>query len=146
MNLVSVAERLKEIRDIMSKARYTAEDNAEIVNIRNTDCPLWSDSIGGMLELGQIVMHNNIKYLVMQTVYPNETQTPDGLGMLAIYKPYTDGELKEWIYGEYVEIGWQRIDGNAIYQAIQDPNTNDHRPSETPAIWELVSEIESEEI
>jgi len=60
----------------------------------------------------------------------------------AVYKPYTDAELKDWIYNEYVKVGWQRRDatnGNA-YEVYNTPDVlmnNFYPPHQNPANWRL---------
>ncbi len=142
MGLVSVKQRLAEIKAIMAKAVYSESDSQELINIRTSDCPLWESYIGLSLNQGQVVLYNNIKYLTMQAVaVVLEGQSPSDTGMLAIYKPYRDSGKYEWLYGEYIEIGWVRYvtdeDGNVTrYRAIQDPNANIYSPELVPGIWQ----------
>ena len=158
MKLVSVEQRLKEIQNIMSKAIFTEKDSADIVNIRITDCPKWQDYIyrepiegeevvNKSLEKGMIVEHQGVKYLVMQKIATVlESQLPNATGMLALYKPYRDSEEYEWLYGEYVEIGWVRYTVKGTeqepivtrYKAIQEPNANIYSPELVPAVWQVV--------
>ncbi len=148
MSLVSVQQRLAEIKAMMAKAVYSENDSEELLEIRTSDCPLWSDYIGLSLKQGQVVLLNNIKYLVMQAVaVVIESQSPSNTGMLAIYKPYRDSGTYEWLYGEYVEVGWIRTVTTdttiSSYKAIQDTGANIHSPELVPSVWELV---ETEEI
>lgn len=95
----------------------------------------WGSYIGGLLTKGTIVEYDGNEYMVMQDVYPDLTQTPNSDGMLAIYQIYRGSETLDWLCGEYVEIGWIRIDEDCEYKAIQSPNPNTTQPSLIPAIW-----------
>lgn len=144
MKLKPYKERLKEIQNEFGK--NTTRTDKEIIEVFENYLPQFNDCIGKLLTQGQVISHNGIKYKVMQSVTPIESQPPNATGMLAIYKPYRDDEEYEWLYGEYVEIGWIRytITGTEEepiinrYKAIQDPNANIYSPELIPAIWVLI--------
>lgn len=137
-------ERLAEIQNEFAKT--TTRTDAEIVELWKHFAKPWSDYIGESLEEGAVVSKYEVKYKVMNKIDKVlEIQPPDGDGMLALYKPYRDDGLYEWLYGEYVEVGWQRVWNDVIYTAIQDPNANIYNPDLVPAVWEAESESVSME-
>ncbi len=146
MKLVSVKERLQEIKSIMARATYAEGEHEALINVRISDCPEWQNFIGEGLSKGRVVLHNDIKYLIVQDVTSVlESQPPNTEGMLSIYKPYRDSNEYEWLYGEYVEVGWIRYivdESNNIirYEAIQNPNANIYSPETVPAIWSQVGD------
>ncbi len=146
--IVSYSQRLKDLQKLSLLANLTNE-NELIVSLPNNCITKFEDVIGKLLPIGTVVTYNNIKYLVMQSVTPIETQPPNATGMLAIYKPYRDSDEYPWLYGEYVEIGWIRNvvnenDKIVRYRAIQDPNANIYSPEIVPNIWEVVEDSISE--
>lgn len=125
--LKSLDIRLAEIQDAFAKITDRTDD--EIVNLFTNYCKSWEDYIGISLTQGAVVKHSGIKYLVMQDIATVlETQSPSMDGMLALYKPYREKGVYEWLYGEYCTIGDVRYiisDENVIYYtAIQDAGAN----------------------
>ncbi len=144
MKYVTVQERLAEIKKLTSMIKF--EKAEDIFSTRKTDIDNWEDTIGTLLQMGRLIIHDGIKYLVMQTVTPTISQKPNDIGMYAIYRPYRGKQTAEWLIGEYVEKGWIRtltteVDDTIVtksYTAIQNPNTNIHAPSLVPSIWEEI--------
>ncbi len=137
-NLKSVSARLAEIRGEFAK--ITTRTNQEILSIYEGYCPLWSDYIGQSLEAGMVVAKDGVKYLVVNNIDTVlESQSPDLEGLLALYKPFRDSATYQWLYGEYVEIGWVRTYGGLSYTAIQDPNANISSPDLAPAVWQVAT-------
>lgn len=140
-NLKSLDARLAEIRGEYGK--NTTRTNEEILDTYTGYCPLWEEYLGKSLTGGMVVVLNDVKYLVMQDIATVlESQAPDDEGMLALYKPYRDSGVYEWLYGEYVEIGWVRTYNGVSYTAIQDPNANIYSPDLVPAVWEVEDNFE----
>lgn len=139
--IVSYSQRLKDLQKLSLLANLTNE-NELIVSLPNNCITKFEDVIGKLLPIGTVVTYNNIKYLVMQSVTPIETQPPNATGMLALYKPYRDNNEYEWLYGEYVEVDWIRTvtteETTTRYKAIQDPNANIYSPELVPSVWEVV--------
>ncbi len=148
-----VNERLRQIRELNGKV--TDRTNEEITESFVNYYSKWEDYIynegnpNGGLKQGQVVQYNGIKYLVMQDITQVlSSQKPSDEGMLAIYKPYRDSKEYEWLYGEYVEIGWIRtvtkeVDGEIVitkYVAIQGVGANIYSPELVPAIWEVIED------
>lgn len=134
----SAPARLADIQTLAAHADMTGEDET-IIDMPAEYCPEWVD--GMALKAGQPVRYKGIKYLVQQPVsaqahYPPDM--PDG-AMLSIYKPYQGKHGYEWLYGEYCEVGFTRYDGGVLYVAVQAPGANIFRPSEVPAVWEVVA-------
>lgn len=133
--LMSVTERLTQIKKMQAQASFS--EPQEILDLPEQYITDWQ--AGVTLSAGQLVLYGGVKYLVLQAVTTLESQLPSDTGMLAIYKPYTDSTLKDWIYGEYVEIGWQRMYDGLVYTAIQDAGANVHTPDLVPAVWQAES-------
>lgn len=131
--LMSVTERLTQIKKMQAQASFS--DNQEIIDLPEQYIQDWSAGVS--LTAGQLVTHDGVKYLVLQDVATLDSQLPSDAGMLAMYKPYTDATLKGWIYGEYVEIGWQRMYNGVVYTTIQDAGANIYSPDLVPAVWQL---------
>ncbi len=151
MSLISYTEYLEQEKRIYATANFTG--NSDIIINRDADMFTdWNDLLGVSIPAGTVCYYEGIKYLVIQAVIPIISQPPNATGMLAIYKPYRDSGIYEWLSGEYVEIGWIRYViseyediGVTIdrYKAIQDPGANIYSPDLTPSIWE---KMENEDI
>ncbi len=136
MSLISYQEYLAQEKRIYATASFA--DSSDIIISKPVDMfPDWSDLVGTSITAGTVCVYEDIKYLVLQSVTPIESQPPSMTGMLAIYKPYRDSGVYEWLYGEYVEIGWVRTYNDISYQAIQDPGANIYSPDLVPAVWEV---------
>ncbi len=138
--VISYSRRITDLQKLSLLANLENQ-NELIVNLPKDCITNFNDVIGTLLPQGTILYHNGIKYLTIQPITPLASQTPDSIGMLAHYKPYRDGQEYEWLYGEYVEIGWVRYvtdeDGNVTrYRAVQDPNANIYSPELVPGIWQ----------
>ncbi len=65
-----------------------------------------------------------------------ESQSPSSEGVLALYKPYQGAELCEWLYGEYIEQGWQREYDGVIYECIAETAVaNTYSPDVATSVW-----------
>ncbi len=135
--LMSVSECLAMIKKLQAQATFA--EPQDILRMPDQFVTEWQ--AGVQLGAGRVVLHEGVKYLVLQAVATLESQLPSDTGMLAVYKPYTDASCKEWIYGEYVESGWQRVFDGVTYTAIQDAGANIFSPDLVPAIWEAESEV-----
>ena len=93
----------------------------------------------------EVLQHNGIKYFTIKA--PNQNQNtiqPSEQSMIDNYRPFTDVDDKDWIYGEYVENGFIRFDNGVAYEAcnITDPVNvfkNLTRPAATAANWKKVA-------
>lgn len=129
-------ERLTEIQELSLNATLT-DKNDLLVSLPLNYVTDFNDLIGTLVKQGAIIKYEDIKYLVMQSVTPIESQLPSNTGMLAIYKPYREKGVYEWLYGEYCVIGDIRTYNGVTYVAVQDPNTNIYTPNLVPAIWQV---------
>ncbi len=111
-----------------------------ILDLPNQYATEWSSYIGKVISVGTLVTHKDVKYMVLQTVTPIESQSPDMQGMLAIYKPYQGRDNYPWVYGEFTEIGFTRYHNGKLYKAIGDPNANIYSPDQVPAIWSEITD------
>ncbi len=137
--MISYEEYVAQEKRIYAKANLTGE--SDIICARDAEMfPNWEDLVGTSVPAGTVCAHEGVKYLVAQAVTPIESQAPGDEGMLAVYKPYRDGDVYPWLYGEYIEIGWQRSVGDVVYTAIQDPGANIYSPELVPAVWEVTNE------
>jgi hypothetical protein len=100
--------------------------------------------VGMVIPAKSVVQYNGIKWYCATGATAQAHQPPGGAGMDAVYKPYTDSNLKPWIYNEYVESGWQRIDPNGKTYEVYNVGggaliNNLWPPSALPANWKLVN-------
>lgn len=137
--LKSVNDALAEIRKL--SANYTYDNATDIDDAQPNYCQQWADVIGETLTMGALVVKNGTKYHVMQTHTAQEIYPPDGEGVLSLYQAYRGAQSQVWVYGEYSEVGYIRIDPDTglEYVAIQDPVANIYAPSEVPSVWEVVT-------
>ncbi len=136
--MISYAEYIAQEKRIYAKTNMTGEH--DIICTRQPEMfPRWADLVGTLVNAGTVVVDNGIKYLTMQAVTPVASQPPSTTGMLAVYKPYRDGDVYPWLYGEYVQQGWRRTVGDVTYTAIQDPGANIYSPEQVPAVWEVTT-------
>ena len=134
----STKKRLAEIQTVMSRADLSGEDKT-IIELPAQYAPEWAP--GTTYAAGRVVMHNGIKYLVVNSVTAQEHYPPDmeNGAMLAVYKPYQRPYDCDWMYGEYCEVGYTRWDDGVLYRAIQDPGANIYAPSQVPAVWAVAN-------
>ncbi len=134
--LKSLETRLNEIKNL-SIGNISSE---LAVSIPANYLAQFDDVIGTTLAKDSLVAIGDVKYLVMQDTIAQSHQRPDSEGMLAIYKPYREKGVYEWLYGEYCEIDDIRTYNDIRYTAIQDPGANIYSPDQVPAIWEVIKE------
>ncbi len=137
MSKISYLDLIDKIKTLTAKADLTDQSEA-ILDLPTQYVPNWIDYVGSTLSAGTLVAYGGIKYLVIQSVTPIASQTPDMTGMLAIYKPYQGKYDYDWIYGEYSEVGFTRYYNEKLYTAIQGPGANIYSPDLVPSIWEEV--------
>jgi|GEM_PF-6330066 len=99
--------------------------------------------VDGNYTAGHVGLWNGVKYLCRQNVLLQAHQPPDMANgaMLAIWQPFQDKGKHPWLYGEYVERGFQRQDplDNEWYVLNADnAGANIYPPSQVPAIWKKV--------
>ncbi|MFI3322862.1 MAG: hypothetical protein R3Y50_10145 [Rikenellaceae bacterium] len=136
-NLINYKDFIEKINRIVNKTTFEEiESDIELMlDLPAQYVPQWSEYIGKELTKGSLVNHLGVKYLVIQTLTPIESQTPDSVGMLAVYKPYQGKYGYQWVYGEYSEVGFTRYFEGKLYEAIQGPNANIYSPDLVSAIW-----------
>ena len=110
--------------------------------------PVWPDGVGddGKLHAGQVVVYNGTRYKVVQDVTPQSHQTPATEGMLAIYRPVSEGHTGTqqdpipWVYGMDVEANKYYSYEGKVYQAVQAQVPSVWYPGSagTEAIWKVV--------
>lgn len=132
LQLEAKIKRLTELADLSNEVET-------ILDLPTQYATPWINLVGTPVPKGKLVAHQGIKYLVMQSVTPIESQTPSMQGMLAIYKPYQGKRGYPWIYGEYSAVGFTRYHNGKLYEAIQDPGANIYAPDLLPAIWQEVT-------
>lgn len=141
-NLNEIENLLEKLIETLSDGFTSLESKLNVIiddlSDETSGYEEWSTYIDKLLVEGTIVSYNGIDYRVMQDVYPNLTQTPDSDGMLAIYMIYRGSDTYEWLYGEYVEVGWIRTEDGVEYIAIQYPNMNTCSPSTVASVWAKV--------
>ncbi len=135
--LISYLQLEEKIAQLVKLANLS-ESPETILDLPSQYAPEWASYLGGVVSTGTLVAHNGIKYMVLQTVSPIESQAPDNTGMLAIYKPYQGKYDYDWVYGEYCELGFTRYHNGVLYKAIQNPNANIYSPDQVPAIWSQI--------
>jgi hypothetical protein len=94
--------------------------------------------------VNEVLQYEGIKYFTIKAPNSNQnTIPPSNQSMIDNYRPFTDVDDKEWIYGEYVENGFIRFEDGVAYKAkgITDPVYgffNKTAPSLATQNWEIV--------
>ena len=103
---------------------------------------------GETLYAGCIRSYDGTDYLVVAAqVIAMEYQPPDmpNGAMLAVYTPLPrmgSNGYYLWRYGEQItSAGVRREDQGKLWQTLQGAGANIFRPSEVPAIWQLISDL-----
>ena len=136
-------ERIDELHAVLQGVVGTHDfsgNTAKILDLTPEMCPEWK--AGMVIAAKSVVSYNGVKYYCPNGATAQAHFLPDGIGLEAVYKPYTDASLKNWIYNEYVEAGWQRIDPNGktyeVYNCTVLLN-NLWQPSQLAANWRVVN-------
>lgn len=88
---------------------------------------------------GAIICYGGTAYRVMQDTVASEVYNPSDDGMLAIYMVYRGDGTYEWMYGEYVEKGWERTYEGETYKCISATAVaNIYPPTEAISVWEKI--------
>jgi len=121
---------------------HVFNDPKQLLDLTPEMCPEWT--VGMVIPSKAVVQYKGIKYYCATGATAQAHFPPDGQGLEAVYKPYTDKELKNWIYNEYVESGWQRIDPNGNTYEVYNVGggalmNNLWQPSALPANWKLLT-------
>ena len=135
----SADERLAEIQSLAAHANMTGEDKA-IVSMPVSYATPWEDGL--RFGVGRLLSYKGIKYLTVQEATAQAHYPPDmpNGAMLSVYKPYQGKHGYNWLYGEYIEVGFTRYEDGVLYRAYQDPGANIFPPSQVPAVWEVVEQ------
>jgi hypothetical protein len=111
-----------------------------ILNFTATMFKQWASGVKCVAN--ECIGYNGVKYFCIKAT--NAAQSlilPDSTAAIDIYKPYTDESPREWIYNEYVENGFVRIDNGLAYElyGVANPDlfTNRTKPSELLTNWKL---------
>ena len=138
--------RKEKIDGFVSAIKYIvggqdfSKNPSTILHLTPEMCPEWA--VGMVIPAKSVVSYKGVKYYCATGATAQAHFPPDGQGLEAVYKPYTDASLKEWIYNEYVESGWQRIDGGKMYEVYNVGGgalmNNLWKPSALPANWKVV--------
>ncbi len=89
---------------------------------------------------GSIVCYDGLAYRIMQDTVSSEYYKPTDEGMLAIYMRYRGEDLYEWLYGEYVEQGWQRSYEGVVYECITATAVaNIYPPNIAVSVWKIAN-------
>ena len=112
----------------------------QILDIPTDMCPQWVSGL--VIPAKAVVQYKGVKYYCATGATAQAHFPPDGQGLEAVYKPYTDSECKEWIYNEYVESGWKRTYSGKTYEVYNTGGgallNNLYTPNLNPANWKIV--------
>lgn len=132
----------------MLVATHTNLSDAQALSLAIEMFPIWPDGVNdeGKYRQGQIVIHDGMRYRIVQDVMPQEHQKPGSEGMLAIYRPIdlehagTTEDPIPWVYGIDVEAEKYYSYEGKVYKAIQAQAPSVWYPGAegTDAIWQLV--------
>ena len=132
-----IHQGVTDINQVTTSGQPTIETSNDASTLYPTlpDPPVNNEE-GVLLQEGEIYSHNSSMVIVIQehnrTIYPPE-ETP---ALFSTFRPNTEG--MDWIEGEDVEIGDQRIYDGTSYQCIQSHNTiSIWTPPLTPALWRV---------
>ncbi len=114
-----------------------------MLNTRTGDCPTWDSLVGKPITKGALCQYEGIKHMAVQGQTVSVVYPPNMQGVESLWRPYTDSSDKEWIYNEYVEVGWRRsvtsgTEEDAVtqwYTCTADAGDNLYSPELVPAIW-----------
>lgn len=108
---------------LMSCTTYIDEQALQISSV----FAVWPEGVNtnGKYTKGQYIMHNDQLYHIEQDVQPIESQPPDAVGMLAVYRPVDvehEGTLEDpipWVYGMNCYAGkYYSYNGNTYKVAV----------------------------
>ena len=139
----TVREKIDELHATVQGVIKTHDFSAntkQLLGLTSEMCPEWVS--GMVIPAKSVVSYKGVKYYCATGATAQAHFPPDGTGLEAVYKPYTDPELKDWIYNEYVEKGWQRRDPNGkVYECYNcDVLTNNlWQLSQLAANWKVVN-------
>ncbi|MDR0207023.1 MAG: hypothetical protein LBI45_07200 [Bacteroidales bacterium] len=74
--------------------------------------------------VNEVLQYDGKKYFTIKSPNSNQNTTPPSYPtMIDLFRPFTDADDKEWIFGEYVENGFIRTYDGVVYEAqnITDP-------------------------
>ncbi len=102
-------------------------------------------AVAGSYKQWEIITHNGVDYIVMQDITDAlESQSPDADDMLALYMIWRGEGLYEWLYGEYVKLGWQRTYEGDTYECITETaGANIYEPIAVESVWSKVKNVEA---
>ena len=137
-----IDEMFAQMTEIVQNTSFVT-DRQRILKLPYTLFKVWKSGYAGVAN--EILQHKGVKYFTVKK--PNAQQAliePNSPDAIEIYRPFTDIDDKEWIFGEYIENGWIRYDNGVAYQAygITDPLNvfmNRVKPSLAPANWKKVN-------
>ena len=119
-------------RSVLTSLMSTASANitdAQALKISGSFYPVWPDGVddNGQYHKGQIISYGDAIYRIDQdSVTPDESQTPDAEGMLAVYRPIVEGHKGNkkdpipWVYGMNVKKNKYYSYGGVVYRAAEN--------------------------
>jgi len=137
-----IDEMFAQMTEIVQNTSFLNTRN-KILKLPYTLFKLWES--GKNFTTNEVLQHEGVKYFVIKA--PNNNQNtipPSEPSMIDNFRPFTDVDDKEWIYGEYVENGFIRYFNGDAYEAqnISDPVygfTNKVTPNLAAANWKVIT-------
>ena len=94
----------------------------------------------GWLEVGDIYAYDDSLVMVRQSHNRTEHNPADVLALFVVYREDA-ADVLEWVTGESVQVGTQRMYEDVTYECIQAHVTQgDWTPPTVPALWRVVVE------
>jgi len=117
-------------------AIVNTDENAFLGAVSAVAFPALPDS--GWLEADAIYTHKGAAVMVRQSHYRTHYEPAETLALFIVYREDT-GDVLEWVAGEKVDVGTQRMYAGTLYTTLQAHVTqSDWTPDKTPALWALV--------
>ena len=130
-------------------ATATTLTDAQALGIQHDLYPVWPDGVddNGQYHKGQIISYGDAIYRIDQdSVTPDESQTPDAEGMLAVYRPIVEGHKGNkndpipWVYGMNVKKNKYYSYGGVVYRAAENMLPCVWHPDSGIWQWEVADE------
>lgn len=126
---------IEKIEQKWSTPINTAAEKAKAEGITE-DFP----DVGGLVEIGKYYLYKGDVLKCRQTHNRTIYEPKDTPALFSFFRD--NSEQLQWMAGEQVEVGWQRIHNNVRYEVILAHQTQDDwTPDKTPTLWKEVITI-----
>jgi hypothetical protein len=134
-------EMFEQMTEIVQNTSFLQNRN-RILKLPFTLFKVWES--GKDYVVNEVLQHNKIKYFIIKA--PNKNQNtipPSDTSMIDNFRPFTDVDDKDYIFGEYIENKMCRYYNGVLYKAknITDPIygfPNKTTPNLAPNNWNII--------